>query len=339
MVRTIVTNKPAWVAIALNWLLTSPDSHVERRTGIRRIGIGDVEALRGTISMFADLDNRFGGGHSRPLLLHYLATDMGSMLKGIYTDDVGRVLFSTAAEATLLGAWMSYDAGFHGLAQRYFIHALRLAQAADDTLLGNSILAAMSHQANYLGDFTEAADLARAAVVSTRARAPATLLALFHTQEARALASAGDQPGCTTALRKADGYFATRNVDDDPTWISYFDGSELAAEFAHCFRDLDQPHLAHEYAAHSLATADEQYVRSLIFVRLVLATTQLPRDGRGDLEQACATALTAVRAYGHVKSSRPLQYLSDFRRRLEPYLADPIVQRYTESLSDLRLPQ
>jgi hypothetical protein len=212
MVRTIVTNKPAWVAIALNWLLTSPDFHVERRTGIRRIGIGDVEALRGTIRMFAELDNRFGGGHSRPLLLHYLATDMGSMLKGIYADDVGRVLLSTAAEATLLGAWMSYDAGFHGLAQRYFIYALRLAQAAEDTLLGNSILVAMSHQANYLGDFTEAANLARAAVVSTQARVPATLLALFHAQEARALASAGDEPGCTTALRKADGYFATRTA-------------------------------------------------------------------------------------------------------------------------------
>ena len=61
------------------------------------------------------------------------------------------------------------------LAQRYFIQALGLAQAAGDRLLGASILDAMSHQATYTGRFGEAASLARAARAGTTGIATATL--------------------------------------------------------------------------------------------------------------------------------------------------------------------
>ena len=74
----------------------------------------------------------------------------------------GTALFSSVAEATLLAAWMSYDSTPRSaLAQRYFIQALALAQAAGDRLLGASILDAMSHQATHTGRFGEAASLAR----------------------------------------------------------------------------------------------------------------------------------------------------------------------------------
>ena len=86
---------------------------------------------------------------------------------------------------------MSYDAGFHGLAQRYFIQALKLADFADNQLLGGSILDAMSHQATYLGRSADAASLARAARSGTRGIATAGVTAHLHAMEARALGGSG----------------------------------------------------------------------------------------------------------------------------------------------------
>ena len=96
---------------------------------------------------FKQLDDRFGGGHARPALIQYLSSDRDRLLRGRYTEAVGSVLFSSVAEATLLAAWMSYDAAPRSaLAQRYFIQALSLAHAGRDRLLGAGILDAMSHQ-------------------------------------------------------------------------------------------------------------------------------------------------------------------------------------------------
>ena len=52
------------------------------------------------------------------------------MLRGVYGEQTGRKLFAATAELTRLAGWTSYDIAAHGLAQRYFVQALRLAQAA-----------------------------------------------------------------------------------------------------------------------------------------------------------------------------------------------------------------
>ena len=112
--------------------------------------MADIDRFRATVDMFVQLDNRFGGGHARTSLIQYLSSDAERLLRGQYTEAVGRALFSATAEATLLAAWMSYDSMPSGtLAQRYFIQALALAQAGEDRLLGASVLDAMSHQATY----------------------------------------------------------------------------------------------------------------------------------------------------------------------------------------------
>jgi hypothetical protein len=216
-----------------------------RRSGVRRRGTRcpdrDVRrrAIRATVDLFAQLDDRYGGGHARQALVQYLSTDGERLLRGRYADPAGRALVSAVAEATLLAAWMAYDsAPTAGLAQRYFVQALALAQAGDDRLLGASIPDAMSHQATYIGRFAEAANLARAAHTGTRGLATPTLTAHLHTMEARALARLGDARACDAALAAAIREFDQRNPGDDPAWFQYFNEAELAAEFGHCFRDL-----------------------------------------------------------------------------------------------------
>ena len=210
-------------------------------TGSLRVGLSDVAAIRATHDHFAGLDDRYGGGLGRQSLIAFLARDVVPLLSGTCADRTRSILLSTVAESTLLAAWMSYDAGLHGLAQRYFVQALRLAEEAGDRRLAGSVLSAMSHQATFLGYYKDAAELARAAVAAIATDGTATLRAQFHAMEARALARTGDPAACDQAIGDALRHFEQRRPDDDPLWISYFDDIELAAELGHCYRDLTAP--------------------------------------------------------------------------------------------------
>jgi transcriptional regulator with XRE-family HTH domain len=323
----------AWNDASLRWLIDRgglPDSETAR--GVR-IGMADVERFRATVELFTQLDDRFGGGHAREALIKYLSTDAERLLNGRYTDNVGRALFSATAEATLLGAWMSYDsAPGSSLAQRYFIQALALAQAGDDRLLGASVLDAMSHQATYTGRFREAASLAGAAMSGTRGVATPTLTAHFHAMEARALARLGDARGCDRSLAEAVREFERRNPDDDPAWIAYFDEAELSAEFGHCLRDLGRAADAAQYASRSLAAVDETaFMRSDFFAMMVLADAYLDA---GERERACSVALNALAAGEQIRSARCVKYVREFDERLATGgISRPAAEFYEQAAS------
>jgi hypothetical protein len=297
------------------------------------IGTGDVTRFRATVDMFAELDNRFGGGHAREALIKYLSVDGDRLLRGRYSDAVGRELFSAVAEATLL-AWMTYDsAPASGMAQGYFIQALSLAQAGSDRLLGGSILDAMSHQATFAGKFTDAANLARAALTGTRGVAPPTLTAHYHAMEARALARLGDAKSCSRALSESVTEFDRANPADAPVWMQYFNESELSAEFGHCMRDLGRAADAVRYADSSLKASEAAFGRSDFFVSLVLADAHL---AAGDAEQACAMVLTAISSGDQIRSARCVSYLRELARNLPAHANGPIAE-FREEAGSSRL--
>ena len=109
---------------------------------------------------------------------------------------------------------------------------LALAKEADDALLGARLLSNLSHQANYLGRYEQAVQLARAAQATTTRTPSATVSSLLLAREARALASLGDAAGCASVLAKAERAFERRNAGSDPPWIGYFNCAELASESA-----------------------------------------------------------------------------------------------------------
>jgi tetratricopeptide (TPR) repeat protein len=306
------TNGAAWAEASLAWLVRSGRDEFGGRGGGAAVGVADVEALRATTQTFAAMDNRFGGRHARHALVQFLRSDLAPLLAGRYSEPVGRRLFAAAGEATLLAAWMSYDAGGHGLAQRYFIQGLRLAQAAEDVLLAGSVLDAMSHQATFLGRYREAARLARAARTGTQGAATATLQAHFAAMEARALAGAGDRPGTERVLAEVVRLFESGRPQDGPDWMAYFDEVELAAELAHCYRDLGCAADAVRYAEQALAGAGASQ-RSDFFVSMVLAAGQL---AGGEVDRSCATVRQAVTLGSSVKSARAAAYLRQFRKDL-----------------------
>ncbi len=116
---------------------------------------------------------------------------------------------------------MAYDNGEHALAQRYLIQALDLAKSAGDGPLGAEILAAMSHQATYLGDAATAVDLAGAARRTAQSAGVPVLIAEAIVMQAHAYARLGESPACAASLSKAEQALDRADRSRDPQWIAY----------------------------------------------------------------------------------------------------------------------
>ncbi|MBY8886277.1 regulator [Streptomyces sp. PTM05] len=294
----------------------------------RRVSAGDVHALRSVGELFRSLDNAYGGGHARQALVRYLEHESEPMLRGSYGESLGRRLFASVADLTRLAGWTSYDIGAHGLAQRYFVQALRLSQAAGDRVYGGYVLVTMSRQAVYLGHGREAVQLARVAQQGVGPGAPPVVQALLHAAEARGHGVLGEARPCVAALARAERALeAARPGDETPYWAKFFDEAQLADEFGHCHRDLQQYRTAAQHAERSLELRGPAYARSRLFCRVVLATARL---GLGELDQACALACESVQQASEMRSLRAVEYVRDFARRVDPHREAPAVRGFFE---------
>ncbi|WP_069172511.1 regulator [Streptomyces griseus] len=308
----------------------------QRQTGRgpgQRVGSGDVAALRSVGQLFRTLDDTYGGGHARQALVRYLEHEAEPMLRGSYGEALGRRLFSAVADLTRLAGWTSYDIAAHGLAQRYFVQALRLAQAAGDRAYGAYVLVTMSRQAVYLGHGREAVQLTRVAQQGIGSSAPPVVMALLHAVEARGHGVLGETRACGAALVRAERALeAVRPGDDVPHWARSFDEAQLADESAHCHRDLQQYRAAAQHAERSLQLRAPAYARSRLFCRVVLACARL---GLGELEQACLLGAEAAQQASEMRSARATEYVRDFERRLEPYRDAVAVRGYRDRVAAL----
>lgn len=307
-------------------------ARIERGPG-QRVTNGDVAALTSVADLFRTLDHAYGGGHARQALVRYLEHETEPLLRGTYGEQLGRKLFAAAADLTRLAGWTSYDIAAHGLAQRYFVQALRLSQAAGDRLYGAYVLVTMSRQAVYLGHGREAVQLARVAQQGVGAGAPQVVQALLHAAEARGHGVLGEVRACTASLARAERALeAARPGEEVPRWATFFDEAQLADEFGHCHRDLQQYRSAAQHAERSLQLRGAGYARSRLFCRVVLATARL---GLGDLEQACALGAQAAQQAADMRSVRAHEYVLDFERRLEPYRDAAPVRTYRDKVAAL----
>ncbi|MFC9506531.1 sporulation protein [Streptomyces sp. NPDC057002] len=315
----------------LSWMIARPDGIQTDKPAQQRVGMRDVRAIRDAAATFMQLDFKYGGGHGHKALRHYFRHEVLPLLSASYSEKVGTALFGAAAEVSQLLAWTAYDSGNHPLAHRYLTSTLRLSQVIDDRMFGARILGNLSHQANYLGNHTQAIQLARAAVEGAKGRATPRAMANYWAMEARALSNAGDRTGASLAMNQSERHFERAGSGDDPPWLSYFDDAELLGEFCHCFRDLRMRREAVEHAQRAVDSTDPQYARTLGFCRMVLAQSQLLN---GELEAAVTTASLAVDGGDSLQSSRFQRYVSDFQAEVSAYTANPAVVAFNEQVNE-----
>lgn len=311
---------------ALRWLTVRLDER-PAGGGERLVGAPDVETVRQITNVYRALDNQYGGAHVRDGLVRFLNSEVAAMLQGRYDARTGSALFSAAAEATQLAGWASYDVGLHGLAQRYLVQALRLAAAAGDQPLGAEILAAMSHQAAYLGASAEAVDLARAAGRTAAEAGVSAIQAESAVLEAHGHSAGGDEAACAEALDRAERAFDRADRTSAPQWIGYFDESYLAAKFGHCFSALGRGELAARFALRSLQMDGRKFARGRQFNLALLAVAHAQS---GELEQAGSVGLQAVEAAEGLGSVRSRDYLAALADRLAPHVGLSAVREFSE---------
>ncbi len=274
-------------------------------------GVALAERIRATAASLMEMDFQRGGGHVRRMLLHYFRDEVVPELCKSRPSGIRRELFSAAAEVAQLLGWSAYDSGRHGAAMRYFIQGLRIAQEAEDHMLGGRLLSNLSHQANFLGNFDDALMFARAAQGSTHGRATRTVETMFLMMEARALANVGDRRTCALTLHRAEQLFEKRQPGGEPRWISYYDDAELAGDTAHLFRDLGMAEQTKDAVSRALVPNTPPRTRA--FINMVSAATSL-RAGHAD--EATALARHAAKQASGLQSARYRQYVADFEHTL-----------------------
>lgn len=313
-------------AASMRWLTMREAEHPMSGSGGRLIGQSDVAAVRTMTAAFRDLDNRVGGGKVRSTIVHYLHSSVAPLLHGSYTEPVGRQLFAVTAELTKLAGWAAYDLEQHGLAQRYLIQALRMSRAAGDAGLGAEILAAMSHQATYVGRAGDAIDLARAAQITARTAGLPALESECHLVEAHGHAARADESSCAASLNAAEAAFG-RADGARPPWLDYFDHAYMSAKIAHCFRDLGDLARTAQFAKQSLKMS-EGYTRGRAFNLCLLASALVD----GDPHEAVRLGTEALELVSGLRSQRTIAYLRDLCSRLSTHAALPDVAEFRQQV-------
>lgn len=278
----------------------------------RAIDAGQTGAVRSMTAQLRALDNAHGGVHSHHAVAGYLHNVALPALQ-----DGREALRSAVAELMLLAGWTAYDAGEHPSASVYFGQAQRLADG--DHALTGEILAAMSHQAAFLGRGGEAVAYADAALASAvRAGMPA-LAAEAHMSAAHGAAIRGDGAGAAVLLGRAARDLDRADMDGAPGWSGHLSVAYLDARTGHSLLAAGDLPQAVASARGSL-DMDEGYDRGRMF-NLALLTTAL-LDAR-EVDEACQTGYQTLRAAEGISSARADAYLRRIALRLVPYRDRP----------------
>jgi hypothetical protein len=316
--------------LADQWLSVSPDKIDAALRGRARVDADVVGWIEDRIPMLRRMDDQLGGTQLRQVVDAELRLVNGLLGDGAYNTKVGSRLYAAAADLGQLAGWVSFDAGLHSAAQRYYVAALHAAQAAGDPVLGANILAGMSYQATTAGDASDAIALSeRASQGATRWASP-RVVALLEARQARAYAMAGEKRACSAALGRAEEAISRCSVEiTEPGWIYYFDEAELAAQAGACRLVLGQYEIANDQLAHALKLQDPAFARDRTIYYLRLASTQLKL---GDLEHAYSLGKDACALARTNGSHRIATEMATFRIQLQPLRSDPLARELDEEL-------
>ncbi|MEV5880788.1 transcriptional regulator, partial [Streptomyces sp. NPDC052101] len=211
-------------------LVMPPDTDLSGH-GRFQVMVSDIELLEAQTRVYGRLDARHGGGKYRSVFAAFLSTHATPLLNGGFTERLGRRLYGSVADAVLATASMAYDDELPGLAQRYDLQALRLAQAIGDRA---RIARVHIHQARLAAAQGERRDVithARAAVLAS-AGVPPLVMSYAAITEARAWALNRQQQPTLDAVARAREAFTAAGHARDPEWLSWFDRCELEGQAA-----------------------------------------------------------------------------------------------------------
>jgi tetratricopeptide (TPR) repeat protein len=265
------------------------------------------------------MDDVAGGGTVLPLAEQQFGLVADLLDQASYDESTGRRFHVVLAELGQLCGWCGYDAGQQGLAQRYYIAALRAAHSADDRPLGAHILGSMAYQAAREGQPADAVTLIDTAVAGARGRETASLLAQMYSKQAYALATMGDTSRCNAAISNARTEVEHLNRDDDPPWLYWVSPAEITAGAGRCLQKPGQVDHAVVMLDEGIALFDEAFVRDRTNYLILVADALTQPGPQRDLDAAAERGMLAIDLAESLDSARGNRRLRDLCLQMEPH--------------------
>ncbi|WP_211266942.1 hypothetical protein [Nonomuraea candida] len=318
--RTVLTAGTFTLA-ALTTLSARQTGYHPPRPPRGRPGAGEVARLRAATASFADLDDRYGGGHARAAVAAYLSHEVTPLLR----EATGRTrpdLFAAAAELSYLAAYMAMDAGANALAQRYYISTVRLADEADDLVLRATALRSMAVQAAELGHDGEALSLADAAASALGGRGPRRTLAWITGMRAEAHAAAGTRWDALNLLRRTETELERADSPPETEWTGNYRRESLEHQIGLTLTQLGDHATAARHFTASMDARRPVELRTRVLIGLRAAHAHLRA---GDPEQAAVTALGLGDDVHLIASARVRDELHRLRAGWQRYRDSPLI--------------
>lgn len=305
----VITGLPA-VGPVWEWENPPDDADVSR-DGTPRVGLSDVDLLRSARGHYEQMYRKAGGVATRARVLRFLTAEAAPLVRGAYTDQVGRELHRATGGLVAIAGICSYDSDAQGLAQRYFHQALRLAKACGDRAFGGYVIALLVNQSLFMREYRQAVAFAEAAVRTAGHAISPALACDLHAMQAKAFSRMGDQSGAHRAMTLAETAAGQIRPAEEPDETGYVGPGLLEANLADALMRLGDTGPAEAYAAEAVAT--QTHARGRVHRLATLSDVQL-RAGAAD--RAAETAVTMLDTMQGMESRRLQGRLTTLRRSM-----------------------
>ncbi|MGW7333995.1 transcriptional regulator [Streptomyces sp. NPDC054840] len=287
-----VTGTPAVIPV-WEWENPPEDADVSRE-GPNPVGPEHIEILKSARAHYELMYRRAGGLATRDRIVRFLGSETAPMLRGSYCDDLGRRLHRATGSLVAVAGICAYDSDAHGLAQRYFHQALRLAKASGDRGLGAYVIALIVNQSLHLREYRQAVAFAEAALRAAGRHTTPALAADLYAMQAKAYAQLGDTRAAMTCIRKAEAAAERIRPGSEPDETGYVQPGLVNVQVAEALLSLGDLEAARVQATAAVGTPAHD--RGRVHRLAMLCEIQL-RQGEADRAAASAAEM-AERAKG-----------------------------------------
>ncbi|GGZ40818.1 transcriptional regulator [Streptomyces inusitatus] len=304
-----VTGTPAVMPV-WEWENPPEDADVSR-SGRAGVSPADIAVLRAARAHYELMYRRAGGMVTRARIVGFLNTRTAPLLRGSYSDALGRRLHRATGGLVAVAGICAYDSDAHGLAQRYFHQALRLAKASGDRGLGAYAVALLVNQSLYMAEYRQAVAFAEAALRACGGRITPALASDLHAMQAKAYAHLGDAAAALACIRRAEREAERIQRGYEPDETGYVQPGLVNVQVAEALLSLGDLPAAHGHAA--AAVGSPAHDRGRVHRLAMLCQIEL-RQGEAD-RAADRAAEMAVQVRG-MESQRLRDRLREVREHL-----------------------
>jgi len=335
-------------AVSVYLTMRLPQSSVSRLT----IGMTDdpvVDQIERSVPQLQLLDDERGGASGLGYVGAQLRAALLVLRERRQPEDITRRLLIAIADLAQLAGWMAFDAGQHGVAQRYFFTGLRAANDAGYRPMQAHILADLSFQAATRGDSSDGVVLGEAAHRIAEGTA-GSVRASVMSRLAYAYASAGRIADCERTWLASHEQLERRRREQDPAWMYYLTPNHLDCQAGYAMILAGRRSLANGDCSggRSLLRRGEALLRTGAHARPADVPSQrralfegswlaLAYTAHGKLDDACVVAHQALPRLERVRSPRSVALLNtlrhEFRRRKRHHMVGEILPHLESALA------